>query len=97
MNPAYEDPASMLEAENQWTHPWGGSEDWTPCEKCGESGVTEYRCSSCLLNSATPDCPACSGRVSWSDTCPVCRGSGVVDGEPRRGVSVYPGLEGLLH
>jgi hypothetical protein len=35
--------------------------------------------------------------MRWSDTCPVCRGSGVVDGEPRRGVSVYPRLEGLYH
>jgi hypothetical protein len=35
--------------------------------------------------------------VHWWDTCPVCRGSGIVDGERRRGVSVYPRLEGLYH
>jgi hypothetical protein len=87
----------MLSTENQWTHPWGGSEHGTPCEKCRRSGTTEHRCWSCLLTNATPACPACAGRVRWSDTCPVCRGSGVVDGERRRGVSVYPRLEGLYH
>ena len=87
----------MLDAENQWTHPWGGSEHGMPCEKCGRSGTTEHRCWSCILTEATPECPACAGRVRWSDTCPVCRGSGIVDGERRRGVSVYPRLEGLYH
>jgi hypothetical protein len=33
--------------------------------------------------------------VSWEDDCPVCRGSGKVDGKPRHGVSVFPTLEGL--
>ena len=87
----------MLDADNQWTEPWGGSEHGKPCEKCGQTGATEYRCWSCLLTSATPDCPACAGRVCWSDTCPVCRGTGMVDGDRRRGVSVYPRLEGLYH
>lgn len=85
----------MLDAERQWTEPWGGSEDGCACEKCGRRGVAEHWCWSCLLTSATPDCPACAGCVRFADTCPVCRGSGVVDGKPRRGISVYPRLEGL--
>jgi hypothetical protein len=97
MNSSGEDPAAMLDDKNQWTEPWGGSEHGTPCEKCQQSGVTEHRCWSCLLASRTPECPACAGKVRWSGVCPVCRGSGVVDGEPRRGVSVYPRLEGLYH
>jgi hypothetical protein len=97
MNPTGEQPSAMLNRENQWTQPWGGSEDGTTCEKCQRSGVTEYRCWSCLLTTRTPECPACAGKVRWSDVCPVCRGSGVVDGAPRRGVSVYPRLEGLYH
>jgi hypothetical protein len=35
--------------------------------------------------------------VHWEAECPVCRGSGKVDGKPRRGVSVFPRLEGLYH
>ena len=87
----------MLDEEQQWTEPWGGSEDGRPCDKCARTGVAEHRCWSCLLTNPTPDCPACAGRVRFADTCPVCRGSGVVDGKPRRGVSVYPRLEGLYH
>jgi hypothetical protein len=33
--------------------------------------------------------------VRWEAECPVCRGSGTVDGSPRHGVSVFPRLEGL--
>jgi hypothetical protein len=97
MNSAGQRPSAMLDDENQWTEPWGGSEHGTPCEKCQRSGVAEHRCWSCLLTSPTPECPACGGKVRWSDVCPVCRGSGVVDGERRQGVSVYPRLEGLYH
>ncbi len=35
--------------------------------------------------------------VRWEDACPVCRGSGVIDGDPRHGVSVFPTVEGLYH
>lgn len=97
MNPAGEDPAAMLDEQRWWTEPWGGSEHGSPCEKCDQTGVTEYLCWSCLLTIPAPECPACAGRVRWADVCPVCRGSGVVDGTPRRGVSVYPRLEGLHH
>jgi hypothetical protein len=97
MHPAGEDPQSLLEEAGQWTAPWGDSEDGAPCEKCEQAGVTEYCCWSCLLTGAAPECPVCAGRVRWSDRCPVCRGSGTVDAHRRRGVSVYPRLEGLYH
>ena len=97
MNQSSEDPAAILDEHNQWTEPWGASEDGSRCEKCHQTGVAKHRCWSCLLTEPTPDCPACGGRVQWSDTCPVCRGRGVVDGTRRRGVSVYPKLEGLYH
>ncbi len=35
--------------------------------------------------------------MRFEETCPVCRGSGRVDAEPRRGVSVFPTAEGLYH
>jgi hypothetical protein len=35
--------------------------------------------------------------VRWEGECPVCRGSGEVDGKPRRGISVFPTAEGLYH
>ena len=97
MNPAGEDPAAILEADAQWTEPWGTSEHGSPCEKCAQTGMTEYRCWSCLLTNPSPDCPACAGRIRWREVCPVCRGSSVVDGAPRRGVSIYPKIEGLYH
>ena len=97
MHPGSEDPRALLQEDGQWTAPWGDSKDGAPCEKCGQTGATEHYCWSCLLTEAAPQCPACRGRVRWSDTCPVCRGSGVVDGDRRRGVSVYPRLEGLYH
>ena len=33
--------------------------------------------------------------MRWEDECPVCRGTGQVDGERRHGVSVFPTIEGL--
>jgi hypothetical protein len=35
--------------------------------------------------------------VRWEDVCPVCRGGGRIDGEPRHGVSAFPTIEGLYH
>jgi hypothetical protein len=35
--------------------------------------------------------------VRWEADCPVCRGTGRIDGQPRRGLSVYPTIEGLYH
>jgi|GEM_PF-4621198 len=97
MNPTSEDPSRLLTDEGQWTEPWGGSEDGSPCDKCDGSGETEHECWSCLLAGRREDCPVCAGAVRWRARCPVCRGSGRVDGDPRRGVSVFPALEGLYH
>ncbi len=33
--------------------------------------------------------------MRWRAACPVCRGTGEIDGKPRRGVSVFPTVEGL--
>jgi hypothetical protein len=97
MNRAEDDPETLLREEGQRTEPWGGSEHGSPCDKCAQRGSTDYVCWSCLLTSPSPDCTACGGKVRWRDVCPVCRGSGVVDGEPRQGVSTFPRLEGLYH
>lgn len=97
MNPRDEDPERLLDDEAQWCEPWGGSEDGAPCDKCEGAGCAEYECWSCLLTGARQSCPACAGRIRWVDDCPVCRGTGTVDGSPRRGVSVFPTTEGLYH
>ena len=34
--------------------------------------------------------------MRWSAECPVCRGTGEIDPRIRRGVSVFPRVEGLL-
>lgn len=97
MNRSEDDPAELLHEDNQRTEPWGGSEHGSACDKCGEEGSTDYCCWSCLLTRPSPTCPACEGKVRWHDVCPVCRGTGLVDGKPRRGVSAFPRLEGLYH
>ena len=97
IEPGSNDPARCLTEEAQWTEPWGGSNDGEPCDKCEGSGSTGYECWSCLLTGARPDCPVCAGQVRWEDRCPVCRGSGEIDGKPRRGVSVFPTAEALYH
>ena len=97
MNPSEEDPSRLLTDDGQWTEPWGGSEHGSPCDKCRGAGQTKHECWSCVLAGARDSCPVCSGVVRWQAECPVCRGTGSVDGEPRRGVSVFPALEGLYH
>ena len=91
---ADDDPAQLLEPENQWSTPWGGAEHG-PCEKCGGDGTAHYRCCSCLERGAKPDCPACGGRVEFDDVCPSCEGDGTIDRTRRRGVGVFPSAEGL--
>jgi hypothetical protein len=91
---AAEDPAELLRPENQWSTPWGGA-DHGPCEKCGQAGRVRYRCASCLERGADPDCPACGGRVEFVDVCPSCEGDGTIDRTKRRGVSVFPSIDGL--
>lgn len=97
MNLSSEDPSALLAEENQWTEPWGSSDDGAPCDKCGGAGRTAHECWSCELGGASDSCPVCHGGVHWEAECPVCRGSGRVDGKPRCGVSVFPRVEGLYH
>jgi hypothetical protein len=91
--PADEDPALLLDPENQWSTPWG-SPDHGPCDKCGGTGQTEWHCLSCH-DEGREDCPACQGRVRYTDRCPTCEGAGAITRTRRRGVSAFPTIEGL--
>src|SRR5437588_907422 len=97
MNPSSEDPSQLLTDQGQWTEPWGSSDNGAPCDKCGGAGRTKHKCWSCALAGAGASCPVCGGAVRWEAECPVCRGTGRVRGDSRRGVSVFPRLEGLYH
>lgn len=97
LQPTGEDPQQLLNEERQWCAPWGGSEAGERCGKCRGTGRTGFECWSCVLAGRNSSCPACHGRVRYEAKCPVCRGSGEVDGEPRRGVSAFPAVEGLYH
>lgn len=97
MHQAERDPQQLLNEERQWTAPWGGSEDGARCDKCQGIGRTGFECWSCLLTGTNSACPACHGRVRYEARCPVCRGSGEVDGKPRHGVSAFPTAEALYH
>ena len=97
MDPASQDPSRHLTEDGRWTEPWGGSDDGRPCDKCRGRSQTGYTCWSCVLTGARSNCPVCQGKVRWPDRCPVCRGTGEVDGRPRHGVSVFPAVEGLYH
>ncbi len=92
-----EDPQTLLREDRQQTAPWAGGEDGTRCKKCRGSGRTGYECWSCLLTGTSSSCPACHGRVRWEGECPLCRGTGEVDGKPRHGVSAFPSVESLYH
>lgn len=92
---ANEREADLLSARHQWTDPWGGAESGERCDKCAGEGVARHECWSCLLTAPEPSCPACAGALRWQARCPVCRGGGLIDGAPRRGVSVFPKVEGL--
>ena len=91
---ATEDPAALLQPQNQWSAPWGAP-DHGPCDKCRSEGSTRYRCASCVERGADPQCPACGGRVEFTDVCPACEGDGTIDRTRRRGVSVFPSADGL--
>jgi hypothetical protein len=65
------------------------------CDKCGGSGETEHECESCTDDDADPSCPACGGKVRYTDECPACEGSGEIDDSARDGVSVFPDEDGL--
>jgi hypothetical protein len=91
---ATDDPEQLLEPQNQWSTPWGAA-DHGPCEKCEGRGTVLHRCLSCLERAADPTCPACAGRVEFRDVCPSCEGDGTIDRTRRRGVSVFPAIDGL--
>jgi hypothetical protein len=94
--PRDEDPAVLLEPSEQYSTPWGEPERG-PCDKCGGSGETLYRCRSCLVAGSLSDCPACSGRIGYPDRCPTCEGTGDITRTRRRGVSVFPTVDGLYY
>jgi hypothetical protein len=92
--PADEDTARLLDPEQQWETP-GGAVAGGPCGRCRRAGLVEYRCCSCLERGAERACPVCAGLVQLVDVCPLCEGDGTVDRTRRRGVSVFPTLDGL--
>jgi hypothetical protein len=91
---AEDDPHRLLDPEEQVSTPWGAP-DHGPCDKCEGEHSVRFRCLSCVEEGARPDCPACSGRVEFTDRCPTCRGTGEIDDTRRQGVSVFPTLGGL--
>ena len=93
--PVDEDPEDLLAPENGYSTPWGAP-DRGPCDKCRGTGRTQYRCRSCLERGPQDGCPACRGRIEFVDVCPACEGDGQIDRTTRRGVSVFPSMEGLL-
>jgi RecJ-like exonuclease len=97
MQSATEDPQALLDEERWRTGPWGGSEDGERCDKCRGRGRTKFECWSCLITGTNHSCPSCQGRVRYESKCPVCRGTGEVDGQPRRGLTAFPTAEALYH
>ena len=93
LHPADDDPQELLEPENQVSKPWGGA-DHGPCDKCGGTGRTTFRCASCSKQ-ADPRCESCHGEVEFEGECPTCRGTGEITESERRGVSVFPDVDGL--
>jgi hypothetical protein len=93
--PADADPQRLLDPERQFTEPWGASEEGARCDKCGGEGTAAYECRSCLEAGAEPACPACQGRIRFSETCPACLGGGTIANSRRRGIAVFPARAGL--
>jgi hypothetical protein len=91
---ADKDPREILNPANQWSTPWGNPSHG-PCDKCGGAGRTQYTCLSCVEDATIGQCAACQGRIEFTDTCPACEGSGVIDRTTRRGVSAFPSRHGL--
>jgi len=94
LHPSDEDPGDLLGPDNQRSKPWGGA-DHGPCDKCGQTGRTTYRCESCKADAADPQCAFCSGRVEFEGECPTCKGSGEISDSERDGVSVFPDADAL--
>jgi hypothetical protein len=93
LHPENADPERLLEPEHQKSKPWAGT-IYGRCDKCGGDGETVHVCESCR-SGPDPDCPACGGKVRYTDECPACGGSGEIDDTSRDGVSVFPDEEGL--
>jgi hypothetical protein len=93
LHPENEDPATMLDPENQVSKPWGGAERG-PCDKCAQTGRVTFHCSSCTKQ-ADPRCEVCKGAVEFEGECPTCKGGGQITDRERRGVSVFPDPDGL--
>src|SRR3954453_20503682 len=89
-----QDSTAILDPDAQWSTPWG-EPDHGSCDKCDGAETTPYACLSCIEDVALGDCPACQGRVHFTDICPACEGSGVIDHTTRRGVSAFPSMKGL--
>jgi hypothetical protein len=89
-----EDPQRLLDPDQQFTEPWGGH-DHGRCDKCDGAGTALHECRSCLEAGAFAGCPACQGRVRFRETCPACLGTGEISHTRRRGVAVFPRIEGL--
>jgi hypothetical protein len=90
----HEDPAELLQSENQYSTPWGGP-DHGGCDKCRGSGETGYTCLSCVEDGRDSGCPACGGRVEFRGVCPACEGEGEITRTKRKGVSVFRSPGGL--
>lgn len=91
--PQDRDPQVLLQPDEQQSTPWGAPEHGR-CDKCETAGTVRYRCRSCV-DGADPGCPACGGRVEFTDVCPTCEGDGRIDRTRREGVSVFPSPDGL--
>jgi hypothetical protein len=89
-----EDPARLLDPEHQWSTSLGAA-NHGPCDKCRCAGLVEHHCCSCLERGPDRACLACAGLVEFVDVCPVCEAAGTIDRTRRRGVSVFPTVEGL--
>ena len=89
-----DDPEKLLDSAEQLATPWGEPRHG-PCEKCLGRGEVEWHCRSCIAGGARHTCASCSGRISFTDRCPSCDGTGEITRTTRDGVSVFPTLEGL--
>ena len=89
-----DDPQELLDPDEQRSEPWGGA-DRGRCDKCGGEGEVTHECESCQADGPRDDCPACGGRVRYRGECPACEGTGHIDDTMRRGVSVFPEVDGL--
>ena len=93
VDPPGEDPARLLDPDEQQSEPWSGTV-YGKCDKCDGSGKTTHECESCK-EERDDGCPKCGGEVRYEGDCPVCEGSGEIDDSCRDGVSVFPDEDGL--